>query len=146
LALLDAYLAIQQARFDERLHVSREISSNLLEALVPTLILQPLVENAIKHGLENRREKLNIVISAESKGGTLTLRVADNGPGIRGPEAPQRGIGLGNTRARLQELYGSRQSFTLRENQPSGTTAEVVLPWMSTPQLAGLKEDNLVRS
>ena len=133
LALLDAYLAIQQARFGERLSIRREIVPETLDALVPTLVLQPLVENAIKHALEDRRGTLGIFITAERTGEKLLLRVADDGRGFDETSIHSEGVGLGNTRARLRAMHGSHQSFAIRANQPSGAVVEAIVPWKLAP-------------
>jgi two-component system, LytTR family, sensor kinase len=134
LELLGRYLDIMQVRFQGRLQIEQRIDDVALDALVPTLLLQPLVENAIKHGVERLGEGGRIVIEAEVNGETLVLRVRDNGgePGRLVAESPSEsgtGIGLRNTVARLERLYGGRQSFSLAPAANGVMVAEVRLPF-----------------
>lgn len=128
---LDRYLEIEQARFGDRLKVEQAVAADTLAGFVPILILQPLVENAIKHGIEARLAPGVIRIAAEHAGDELILRVGDNGPGLPATAAVGRpeGVGLANTRARLAELYGERARLTLRTATEGGLLAEVCLPW-----------------
>lgn len=128
LDLLDRYLEIMQVRFPG-LNVMRLLDDNSLSVMVPSMILQPLVENAIRHGIEQMTEPGRIEIETRLKGGTLTLRVSDNGPGIaEQSEASSGGVGLRNTRARLEQLYGADGKFSLARNEEGLTVAEVQLP------------------
>ncbi|HEX2573947.1 MAG TPA: histidine kinase [Polyangia bacterium] len=120
------YLEIQRLRFDDRLRVVDAVDPELADALVPRLILQPLVENAIRHGVERSTEPVTIEISARGGGGRLLLAVRDSGEGPAG-EGEGPGIGLRNTRARLQALYGEQQRFELRST-PGGTEARLEIP------------------
>jgi signal transduction histidine kinase len=105
ITFIEKYLAIEQVRFSDRLKIRFSIEPALRDALVPELILQPLVENAIRHGIAQRIEDGEIEIATREDGGDLVLSVQDNGPGYgRGDHA---GVGLANTRARLEELYGT---------------------------------------
>ena len=107
LDLLDRYLDIMQVRFPG-LNVLRILDDRSLDVMVPSMILQPLVENAIRHGVEKMTEPGRIEIETLLDGGTLTLRVSDNGPGESDAEGdPGGGVGLRNTRARLEQLYGA---------------------------------------
>ena len=115
LQLLERYLAIERVRFGDRLTI--DVSCSTSGALVPTLILQPLVENAIRHGIARRSGPGHIRIVAERDGDALLLAVRDTGEGVE--ERPQEGVGLSNTRARLRELYGAAASLVL-ENLPEG--------------------------
>jgi two-component system, LytTR family, sensor kinase len=124
------YLEIMQIRFQGRLAIESQIEPSALDALVPNLILQPLVENAIKHGVSKIDEAGRIEIHAQRAGDRLVLSVRDNGPpvgenGLRVGE----GLGLRNTRERLAELYGSEQSLTLRPASDEGVIAEVSIPY-----------------
>jgi len=124
------YLEIMQIRFQGRLAIESQIEPGALDALVPNLILQPLVENAIKHGVSKIDEAGRIEIHAERAGDRLLMSVRDNGPpvgenGLRGGE----GLGLRNTRQRLAELYGTEQSLTLRPAGDEGVIAEVSIPY-----------------
>jgi signal transduction histidine kinase len=138
LELLGRYLDIMQIRFQGRLDVRQQIADEALDALVPTLVLQPLVENAIKHGVEKLDEGGRIAIEAAPEGDMLVLRVRDNGPdagSFRLPaEANGRGVGLQNTLARLERLYGRNQRFALVPSEEGpGMTAEVRLPLRRSP-------------
>jgi two-component system, LytTR family, sensor kinase len=135
LALLEAYLGIQRARFGDRLRVRLEVEPAVREALVPTLLLQPLVENAIRHGLEDRGGSSGgeITVTARRDGGQLTLRVRDDGRGLANGGAGPDGIGLANTRERLSRLYGEGQRLELRAPPEGGVSVEVVLPFHTEP-------------
>jgi two-component system LytT family sensor kinase len=104
---------------------------------VPNLVLQPLVENAIKHGMARRTASGRLVISAERLNGNLTLRVEDDGPGpgAAGPD-PVGGLGLRNVRARLQQLYGAEHRLTLEPGREGGAVATVTLPFHLAPLAA----------
>jgi LytS/YehU family sensor histidine kinase len=121
LRILDLYLEIERARFEERLEVRYEVPDSLRNATVPNLVLQPLVENSIRHGIGRRSEPGWILIAAERDGDRLVLCVTDNGEGLPvGPGgASHQGTGLTITRGRLETLYGPNQSLVLR-NVPSG--------------------------
>jgi sensor histidine kinase YesM len=130
--LLDHYLAIEAARYGERLVVQRHIPPELLGARVPRLVLQPLVENAIKHAVAPRRHGGVITLRAARRDGMLELVVTDDGPGWRHspPEAAVgRGIGLANTRLRLQKLHGDQQRLELTDLPGArGARVRLVLP------------------
>jgi two-component system LytT family sensor kinase len=128
LDLLDRYLDIMQVRFPG-LNVLRMLDDNALGIMVPSMILQPLVENAIRHGVEKMSEPARIEIEAVRSADTLLLRVRDNGPGDSGkPESEGGGVGLRNTRARLEQLYGQAGQFSLSRNAEGLTVAEVRIP------------------
>jgi len=131
LEFLDRYLEIQQSRFGERLVLERQIEPAVLDALVPTLILQPLVENAVRHGVERQTGRGLIRIRVERRDQVLRLSVQDNGPGEKPVSRPsgQQGIGLANTRARLRELYGDRARLNLDLAGDHGCLAELELPY-----------------
>jgi type II secretory pathway pseudopilin PulG len=132
LALVGRYVEIMQVRFQGRLAVDTRADERALDALVPSMLLQPLVENAIKHGVERRAGAGRIAIEAVLDGGTVVLRVVDDGPGPAAPDAAsgrRGGVGLRNTRARLQELYGAAQALALSPAPGGGTVAEVRLPF-----------------
>lgn len=131
-----AYIGIEQKRFGDRLRVEIEIPEELSRAMVPALVLQPLVENAIRHGIEPLRAPGLITIEAKRDGSNLVLTVRDNGKGapadvLKDPDG--RGIGLTNTRARLRELYGKEQQFLLREVAPRGCEVEIHIPHRTQP-------------
>lgn len=119
LDFLERYLEIERIRFADRLHVHMRIAPETLEARVPNLILQPLVENAIRHGVAGRATSGAIEICAERHDGRLRLQVKDDGPGLPPDKALSNGVGLSNTMARLQRLYGSAQSLEF-DNAPEG--------------------------
>jgi sensor histidine kinase YesM len=131
LEFLSRYLEIEQVRFGERLKVSIAVPAGLEEASVPNMILQPIVENAIKHGISKIRGEAILEIAASKQNGNLTLCVHNNGYGIStgSREGAGRGIGIVNTRARLERLYGPRQSFELRELPAGGVSAELTIPY-----------------
>ena len=134
LAFLDRYLAVEQVRFPDRLQVTIDADESLLDAFVPNLLLQPLVENAIKHGISRRVAAGRLAITAERRNGDLTLRVADDGPGPGiAPGLPTGGVGLRNVRARLEHLYGSGQRLELAAGPGGGAVATVTLPFHLAP-------------
>jgi LytS/YehU family sensor histidine kinase len=135
LAFLERYLEIMQIRFQGRLQVDTHLDAGVADALVPTLILQPLVENAVKHGVSKVDASGRIEISVRRVGDRLVLAVRDNGPGLDGGDTGDEGVGLRNTRARLEQLYGSAQSLTLREAPEGGLIAEVTLPYHTRADL-----------
>lgn len=122
---LERYLELQRIRFADRVSIDMQIAPAALNAMVPSFILQPLVENAIKHGVDADAGAVNIAIRANANDGHLMLAVTDDGVGLREPVS--EGIGLQNTRRRLQTLYGSDQSFELRA-LPKGVEALIELP------------------
>lgn len=123
------YLAIEAVRFPDRLRPEFAIDPEVLEAPVPELLLQPLVENAIRHGLARRRTATRLRIEARREGRDLVLAVIDDGPGPDAePAAPGEGVGLRNTRERLATLYGDRASLTLARTAEGGAVATVRLP------------------
>ena len=139
LALLENYLGIVQGRFQDRLCLEREVPSGLEDALVPHFILQPLVENAIQHGIARRAGAGRLAVSARQQGGMLVLNVEDDGPGLHSParEFPREGVGLSNTRRRLAQLYGERQGLELVSRKEGGLTVTVRLPYHLTPVTNG---------
>lgn len=136
LELLDRYLAIEQTRLGNRLQVVREIDPQALSALVPTFVLQPLAENAIRHGLEPRRAPGTLTLRADVVGGNLRLVVADDGVGLHaatGQRAERRGIGISNTEARLRTLHGEAAYLDITEPESGGVQVQLVLPLRTTP-------------
>ncbi|HEX7652875.1 MAG TPA: sensor histidine kinase [Verrucomicrobiae bacterium] len=134
---LDAYLEIEQLRLGERLQVHRTLSPGTATALVPTFILQPLVENAIRHGIEPLPAGGNIAISAQIQDQLLILTILDSGVGLNDRAATNTGsrpgIGLANTRARLQNLYPGRHEFKIKNPAGGGCLAELTIPCHSEP-------------
>jgi two-component system LytT family sensor kinase len=138
LRILDSYLAIERARFESRLAIVVSVPESLLDAYVPGLVLQPLVENAIRHGVGKRDAPGNVRIDARSRGTTLELRVRDDGPGIApGALAPRNGggpgVGIANTRGRLSRLYGDAGALELRDASGGGAEVVVTLPLRYVP-------------
>jgi len=125
LELVQAYLAIEKVRFQDRLEIEVAIPPALASAKVPKFVLQPLVENALKHGLAARAGLGRIAIRAAREGRFLILEVQDNGAGVRGT---REGIGLGNTRARLQLLYHGEAGLELVSLPDKGTRVLVRIP------------------
>lgn len=125
------YLDIEKVRFEERLRLHLRVEPDAREALMPSLLLQPLVENAIKYAIAAAIDGGGIEISAEVEGDDLVLRVADDGPGLKpgsGQTGRGGGVGLRNCRERLEQLYGDRQSFRLAATEPQGLTVIMRLP------------------
>lgn len=130
ITFIERYLEVMQIRFQGKLDVAIEVDPATREALVPNLILQPLVENALKHGVSRIVGTGSIRVSACERDGRLELAVRDNGPGLAGRRLPlSEGVGLRNTRERLQQLYGGEHTLTLREAEGGGVVAEVSLPF-----------------
>jgi two-component system LytT family sensor kinase len=131
LAALDLYLGIESVRFAERLKVEREIAADCRAALVPGLLLQPLVENAVKHAVARRIEGGTLRLRARRDGGRLLLSVADDGPGPESGESRPSGcgVGLSNTRERLRLLYGAEQSFEVARPAGGGWEVQLSLPF-----------------
>lgn len=138
LELLECYLTIEQARLGERLRIVRQIDPNTLGAYVPTLMLQPIVENSVRHGIEPRLAPGTITIRATRSGNQLLLSVADDGVGaVPQPSSGRRGIGIGNTEARLHTLHGSAASLALATPTGGGFEVKVALPYRTRS-----REDN----
>lgn len=132
LAALKLYLDIEKVRFEDRLTLEEDIQEEASGALIPSLLLQPLVENAIKYGIARSEQGGRLRIAARVFAGDLLLELSDNGPGVqlvdgRIPDA--NGVGLRNTRERLAELYGSRHSFRLSATDPHGLTVNIRIPF-----------------
>ncbi len=129
LAFLNRYLEIEQIRFADRLRIERDIEPDTQDALVPFLILQPLVENAIRHGIEQREQPGRLSIGARHNNGQLELRVSDNGSGLPDDDALREGIGLSNTRSRLRHLYGANHKLELHPAPGGGLQARIIIPY-----------------
>ena len=125
LEFLQRYIEIMEIRFQGRLRVIKDIDPNALSVRVPSLILQPIIENALEHGASRAAGEGVIAIVARREGERLIVSVRDNGPGVRAGEA---GVGLSNTRARLDQLYGGRASFSLESAPEGGAIATIILP------------------
>ncbi len=133
LELLAPYLDIERTRFSDRLQVEVDVAPDARDALVPPLLLQPLVENAIRHGIAPRRGPGRVWVRAARAGERLSVEVRDDGvgPPSAGLEGLREGIGLGSTRARLEKLYGASQALTVEANAPRGFTVSLSLPYRS---------------
>ena len=131
LDFLDRYLQIQQARFGDRLAVRREISIETLDAHVPNLVLQPLVENAIEHGIAPHARAGEVVLRARRRDDRLELEVQDNGAGLPADKPLVDGIGLSNTRARLLQLYGPAHELQLTNGGGGGLVVRISIPWQT---------------
>src|SRR5439155_16602646 len=132
LEFLKSYLEIEQTRFGDRLSVRMDIAPEALEARVPNLVLQPLVENAIQHGIEPHARPGQIELRARRENGELLLEVRDNGDGLPNAAGPAEGIGVSNTRARLQQLYHEAHRFEFRNCEKGGLLVSVVIPFRLT--------------
>ena len=132
-SLMDAYLGLMAVRMGARLRYTLDLPETLREAAVPPMLLQPMVENAIMHGLEPKVQGGQVVVSAARDGDKLVLTVADDGLGL-GAESAKASthLGVANTRARLAALFGAAATLTLDANTPAGAIARLVLPMEST--------------
>jgi two-component sensor histidine kinase len=131
LQFLERYLQIEQTRFGDRLQIERDITPDTLDGMVPILIFQPLVENAVKHGIETQIAPGRIRVEIRRQADDLVFKVTDNGrtnPTQINGELKE-GIGLGNTRSRLKELYGDRGVIKLGFGSGAGFSAEIQIPW-----------------
>ena len=134
LEFVQKYLDIQKVRFAERLQVSVNVPGELFPAQVPSLILQPMVENAVKHGIAKRVRGGTIRIAGSRADGKLTLSVYNDGPGLpAGWESANSGIGISNIRTRLRGLYGDAFEFSMRNQSPGGVEVSVSVPCTSLP-------------
>ena len=150
LSLLQLYIDIMQVRFQGRLLVDTRVDDDVMDALVPNFVLQPLVENAVMHGVSKVEGSGRIELRARRSGDDVVITVRDNGPGLDAPPTPPvpgltldggeamtgtGGVGLTNTRARLEQLYGAEQRLTLHRAPEGGTVAEIVLPYHTAADL-----------
>src|SRR5215472_16516006 len=129
LDFLQLYLSIEQVRFEDRLRVRIDAGPELFDALVPHMALQPIVENAVRHGLGQSEEPVLIHVSVSRANGSLTLTVTDDGPGCATPVFDGKGIGLTNTRNRLQRLYGDGATLSAENRVPRGVRVTMTLPY-----------------
>jgi signal transduction histidine kinase len=130
---LSCYLEIERVRFQDRLRTNIDVAQQTLGAKVPNLILQPIVENAILHGIAPRSTPGLIEIEAKQRNGSLRIQVRDNGPGLSGHRTSEnmfnKGLGLANTEARLERLYGAAHLFDLRNNPDGGLIVTLEIPF-----------------
>lgn len=125
--LIESYLEIEKARFEERLTVKIDVPPELFHLKIPSLILQPLVENAVKHGIEHLKRGGEVCLSAQTDGRNLILEVADTGAGFDEANLV-RGIGLSNIENRLQSYFGESARLSLRKKPSGGAIARVIFP------------------
>jgi sensor histidine kinase YesM len=128
LEFLRLYLSIEQVRFEDRLRVRIAPLTDVSDALVPHMVLQPIVENAVRHGLGQSEEAVTIEVAATATNGTLALVVSDDGPGIPSPQSGRFGIGLTNTRNRLERLYGHDARLVVEPATERGVRVTITLP------------------
>ncbi|MBT5705032.1 MAG: histidine kinase [Verrucomicrobia bacterium] len=133
---LQHYLAIEKTRFHERLQFNFEIAPETLKAMVPTFVLQPLIENSIKHGIEPFRTKGTIHIYAKRTDKRLIITVVDNGKGLTPQYTNGKGIGLTNTQLRLEQLYPGDHAFSIENQQSEGCLVRIDIPYQESNQPA----------
>jgi hypothetical protein len=133
---VEQYLAIEQVRFGDRIQVFRNYDSKALSALLPAMILQPLIENAMQHGIEEKEGKGRLTINCQLQNNQLIIDIIDDGVGCNFDDKYFReGIGLSNVKSRLQQLYNNRHQFTLISNKQGGVTATLKLPMIKESDL-----------
>ncbi|HET7234152.1 MAG TPA: histidine kinase [Longimicrobium sp.] len=125
---LDRYAEIQKIRFGGRLEVTYDVAADARRLLVPRLVLQPLVENAITHGLSRLERPGKVTVEARRRNGHLVVRVLDDGVGLEGGEVAREGVGIGNTRARLEQLYGPGHRFEIGNLPGGGCEVRIEIP------------------
>src|SRR5262245_20150326 len=133
LTMLDLYAGILRMRFGERLTIDLDVDLGAEHALVPSMLLQPLLENALQHGIAQHLGAGSVMVRAARDEETLRVRVEDSGPGFDPPSQCRSGIGLSNTRARLEQLYGTNHSMTWGNLPSGGAFVEVTLPFHASP-------------
>ncbi|CAN5855429.1 histidine kinase [soil metagenome] len=130
---LGCYLEIERIRFQDRLVTHMDVAQQTLDAKVPNLILQPIVENAIRHAIAPRSTQGLIEIEAKQRNGTLRIQIRDNGPGLSAHRTSEnvfkKGLGLANTETRLEQLYGRAHSFNLSNNPEGGLIVTLEIPF-----------------
>lgn len=142
LDFIEAYLEIEKMRFGSGLRVRIQVDHRLLDTLVPHLLLQPLVENALRHGIALRSHSGQIDIRAERVQSRLRVEVLDDGPGLTEKQtSPHKGLGLVNTRARLQELYGEAYRLELGPRPTGGVAVTVEIPLKKAPESGGRSQE-----
>jgi signal transduction histidine kinase len=134
MAVIRPYLEILKVRMEERLQTDIQVPEGLLSAEFPPMMIQSLVENAIKHGLEPKAEGGKLTVKAEIVHGKLAVTVADTGLGFGRAATAGTGVGLANLRERIKLLYGDKASMTVADNTPSGTVVTLTVPYQAQPQ------------
>jgi LytS/YehU family sensor histidine kinase len=131
---IEKYLTIERIRFSDRLKTRTDVPEECMEAMIPALILQPLVENCIHHAAAKQTKSLEVHIRAFVEKETLALEVSDDGPGLPEDweEKARRRVGLGNVRQRLQMMYGDASSLELLPASPNGLTVRLGIPYSVT--------------
>ncbi|MGB8831708.1 MAG: histidine kinase, partial [Candidatus Sulfotelmatobacter sp.] len=129
LELLESYLAIEQVRFADRLRVDINLDPNTLDGLVPCFLLQPILENAIRHGIAHSEESGWIETSAQRVGTRMRLQVRDSGPGMEGRSAGGFGLGLSNTKERLAHFYQNDYEFRAFQAESGGFQVSITIPY-----------------
>jgi sensor histidine kinase YesM len=131
LAFVDDYLEIERVRFGDRLQITRDIGLSSLDILVPSLILQPLVENAIQHG-QDERGNIDLMLRMYGENDSILIQIADHGPGMPADFNLEvsKGVGLRNVDERLKKIYGEGYGLQIEENVPLGTIFTIHIPWI----------------
>jgi len=132
------YLELEQIRLGERLAVQWRVSPEALNARVPSLLLQPLLENAIRHAIAPFARPGQVSLEARREAGALRIQITDSGPGLSRGVANPEGVGLGNTRARLKQLYGAEHTFDIQNAPEGGTVVDITIPFRPGPDHAAL--------
>jgi LytS/YehU family sensor histidine kinase len=139
MAVVRPYVEILKVRMEDRLQASIAVPNGLLSAEFPPMMIQSLVENAIKHGLEPKAEGGALSVAAEIVDGQLTVTVADTGLGFGKADTAGTGTGLANIRDRLKLLYGETASLVIADNEPSGTVATITVPYQAQQVPSGAR-------
>ncbi|HWK82897.1 MAG TPA: histidine kinase, partial [Caldimonas sp.] len=134
MAVIRPYLEILKVRMEDRLQTHIDVPEGLLSAEFPSMMIQSLVENAIKHGLEPKAEGGKLEVSAQIVHGMLSVTVADTGLGFGRAATAGTGVGLANIRERLKLLYGDKASMVVADNVPSGTVVTLAVPYQAQPR------------
>jgi LytS/YehU family sensor histidine kinase len=125
--MLELYVSVMKARFEDALHLDITVDEGVKDALVPQLILQPIVENAIRHGFDPRASGVHVAVSVVHAGDSLMLSVRDHGAGL--DQQSEKRVGLTNTQSRLERLHGAKARFEIAEAVGGGTEVTICLPW-----------------
>jgi two-component system, LytTR family, sensor kinase len=139
LAFVEQYLAIEQTRLGDRLHIATAVARDALDAQVPSMLLQPLVENAVRHGVATLSEGGTIRIECQKHGHQLWMTIKNSGPPVLGQSGEignSKGIGLANTAARLKALYGKNHRFSFAPEERGGYQVTIEIPWRETVPLS----------